>query len=557
MATKGQTRVARPLAVVLLVLIGLYSLVFWKDWEPKLGLDLRGGTSVTLTPDRAKSPDVSGASLDKAVDIIRNRVNGTGVAESEVVREGENILVALPDVGRDQALRLVGQTAQLRFRKVLNAAAGSPTPAVTATPSAPVSGTPTPSRTATPTVRPSASASASPAARSRALGQALLGQVGTPTPSPTATGRGPTGTPTPTGTPRATPAPAPTTPLTPAALQALFATVDCTKPADLERIRGADDPNQQIVSCDQTGEAKYLLDVAAVVGSDVSTATETVDTAGAWQVELRLTSEGRKKFGDLTAATVNQQIAIVLDGIVQSAPTVSQAIPDGIATITGDFDKKEAQDLANVLKYGALPLTFDQSQTQTITPTLGEDQLNAGMLAGVLGLIAVFIYGVLYYRGLGLVTVLGLLIFAALNYAMVVILGNSDVGFTLTLAGIAGLIVSTGISADSYVVFYERLKDEVHEGRSLRAGVDRGFARAFRTILAADFVSFLAAGTLYVLSVGAVRGFAFTLGLATLIDVFVAWFFTRPMVSWLTRTRLFSEGRFIGIRSAVTSPREA
>ncbi len=204
-----------------------------------------------------------------------------------------------------------------------------------------------------------------------------------------------------------------------------------------------------------------------------------------------------------------------------------------------------------MLKYGALPVVFNQSegQTQTISPTLGEESLHAGLLAGAIGIALVIIYSIAYYRGLGLVTVAGLCVFSGFTWALVCILGET-IGFTLTLAGIAGLIVSIGITADSYVVFYERLKDEAREGKSLRQSVDRGFQRSFRTLLAADFVSFLAAVILYVVSIGAVRGFAFTLGMATILDVIIAYFFTRPTVMLLTRTKLFTEGRFVGIKTA-------
>ena len=526
----------RSLAILLIVVLGLFGLIIWQDWEPKLGLDLRGGTSVILTPNRAKSGDVNSAALDKAVEIISQRVNATGVAEAEVVREGENILVALPDVGRSEALALVGRTAQLRFRKVLQTGPGTPAAVVppTATPTTKPSATPSASRTP----------SATPTAQQRPISSALLPQA-TPTPSPT-------GSAAPTSRPSASASPAPAQPTTQASLLELFNEIDCAKAEDRERIQNSDAPNQQVVACDaDPAGAKYLLDKADVVGTDVAKALATTDQTSSWYVELTMTDAGRPKWAKLTTETVQQQIAIVLDGLVESAPVVQAALLDGQAQITGTFSKREAEDLANVLKFGALPITFDQSQTQEITPTLGEESLRAGLLAGVLGIALVLMYGFVYYRGLGIVTLVGLLIFAALNFAMIVILGNTDVNFTLTLAGIAGLIVSVGISADSYVVFYERLKDEVKEGRSLRAGIDRGWARAFRTIITADLVSLLAAATLYILSVGAVRGFAFTLGLATMIDVAVAYFFTRPAVTLLTRTKLFSEGRFIGITAAM------
>jgi preprotein translocase subunit SecD len=238
-------------------------------------------------------------------------------------------------------------------------------------------------------------------------------------------------------------------------------------------------------------------------------------------------------------------VAIVLDNVVVSAPGINEPITGGQAEISGGspgFSQSTASDLANVLKYGALPLAFDQSEVSTISPTLGADQLRAGLIAGALGLALVILYSLAYYRGLGLVSVLSLVVAAAITYAAVVLLGK-QIGFTLTLAGVAGVIVSIGITADSFIVYFERLRDEVRDGRSVRVAAETGWARARRTIIAADFVSILAAAVLYILSVGGVRGFAFTLGLTTLVDVLVVFLFTKPFVSVLVATKFFGSGR--------------
>jgi preprotein translocase subunit SecD len=556
MATKtpqrsGPFRPSRPLAVLLLVLIGLNAFVIVKKWTPRQGLDLVGGTSVILTPKGGKP---SAGALASAVDIIRQRVNGTGVSSAEVVAEGQNVRVSLPNVGRADALKIVGTTAQLTFRPVLQTLQPGP-----ATPASP-----TPSASAKPSVKPSGSAtpkaSVSATANKRPLTRALLPAQTSPTPQPSTTPK-PTGTPK---TPTVPSTPAPPQQTLPPDVNTVITDLDCSDAGDRQKVAqmfGAPEHDtQQIASCDTDGNAKYLLGPAEMSGKDVKGASATIDannggiSTGGWMVSLNLKSA--KKWADLTQKYTGQQVAIVLDGLVESAPQIKERIPDGNASITGNFKEKDAKALANVLKYGALPVQFEQSQTQTISPTLGKQSLHGGLLAGLLGLGLVLVYALLYYRGLGLVTVLGLLVFGALNWALVVILGHT-MGFTLTLAGIAGLIVSVGISADSYVVFYERLKDEVRDGRSLRQSVDRGWTRAWRTILTADFVSFLAAAILYWLSVGEVRGFAFTLGLATALDVCVAWLFTRPFVALLSRTRFFTEGRFIGIAAGTPAAKEA
>ncbi|HEU4911190.1 MAG TPA: protein translocase subunit SecD [Actinomycetes bacterium] len=517
-----------------------------QKYQPRLGLDLEGGTSVILTPRVApgEKGEITQDTLDQAVSIIRNRVDSFGVAESEVTTAGDNIVISIPGKQDRSILDTVQQTAELRFRQVLQTGAGVPAP----TPS------PTGSASPSPSPSPSGSPSGSPTATtdSRAVPKAL-----------TAAGSSPSATPSPSGSatpsPGETPAPQPSPPATSGditpALQQRFAELDCSDPEAVRqslREPGRDDPKSPIVTCDEEGVEKFILGPAEVLGTDVSGASAELQTnqqgvsTGGWVVQLDFTGDGRKKFADITRRLFSEagdrnRFAIVLDGLVVSAPTTNAVITGGNAEISGNFSQAEASDLANVLKFGALPLTFDPGEVQEISATLGGDQLRAGVIAGIIGLLLVVVYSLLYYRGLGIVTVASLAVAAVLTYGMVVLLGWA-IGFRLSLAGIAGLIVAIGITADSFVVFFERIRDEVRDGKPLRIAVETGWQRARRTILAADFVSFLAAVVLYVLSVGGVRGFAFTLGLTTLIDVFVVFLFTKPLVTLLARTRFFGQG---------------
>jgi len=339
-----------------------------------------------------------------------------------------------------------------------------------------------------------------------------------------------------------------------AALQQEFVALDCTQKAKVQQALqqpGADATKQPLVTCATDGTEKYILGPAVVLGTEVKSASAGLASnngvaTGGWEVNLSFNGSGRKKFGDVTREMVSKtgdlnRFAIVLDGLVVSAPTTQGAIVDGNAQITGSFTQAEATNLANILKYGALPLTFDAGDVQQVSATLGGNQLRAGLTAGVIGLLLVVFYSLLYYRGLGFVTVASLCVSAVLTYGMVVLLGW-QIGFRLSLAGVAGLIVAIGITADSFIVFFERLRDEVREGRTLRVAVENGWVRARRTILAADFVSFLAAVILYILSAGSVRGFAFTLGLTTLIDIVVVFMFTKPTLTILAGTKFFGQG---------------
>ncbi|WP_250291489.1 protein translocase subunit SecD, partial [Frankia sp. CiP1_Cm_nod1] len=542
-------------------------------WTPKLGLDLQGGTSVILTP-RSTEPGkgVDSGAVNKAVDIIRERVNGLGVAEAEVKRNNTQIEISVPGRGRNDVVQLVGQTAELRFREVYTSGAAIPaapaTPpaasaAPTATPTVPVPGA-THGAPGAASAPPAATTGPSPSTTTRpdVVGSGLLAQAaptapaGSVVPAPAASASPAPGVP-----PAAVPAapgqraqPAADTP--PADVVARFESLTCA-PSDVRsRAAATDRPTDWVASCDRSGAVKYLLMPATVIGTDVKSATAglassggtTSVSTGEWVVNVSFTGSGQTAFTKLTERTLGKQVAIVLDGVVQSAPSTNDRIA-GDAQISGSFTQSSAQDLANVLRYGALPLSFEQSSAESISPTLGQDSLNAGLLAGAIGLALVTFYSFAYYRALGIVVLSSLAVSGALVYASVVLLGEW-IGFTLTLAGIAGLIVSIGVTADSFVVYFERVKDEVRENRTVRVATERAWPSARRTMLSADTVSFLAAAVLYVLSVGSVRGFAFTLGLSTLIDVLIMFIFTKPVVTLLVRRPFFATSRFSGLTVA-------
>jgi preprotein translocase subunit SecD len=538
-AATNAPRPWRSLGVLALLLAVMYgTMALLGEWTPRLGLDLRGGTSVTLSATTPDGSDPTPESMRQALDIIRSRVNGSGVAEAEITTQGAtNIVVQVPGVGQDELVRLVGQTAELRFRPVRAVIpGGSPAPAPTPTPSPGDTSTPSPDATATPAPTNAEPTESPPAGR--ALTEGLLGQPAdtsspTPSPSPSATATAP-----------AAPEQPPAGEGPPSAEeQAQLAAVDC---ADLAE-GSVDDPAKSLFTCDEEGANRFLLGPADVVGTDVDNATAGIPQGDvSFVVNLDFTDEGSDKFFASTQKLASQTFpnnafAIVLDGKVVTYPTVNEPIPGGQAQISGSFTQAEAQALATVLNYGALPLSFETSDLSTVTPTLGVAQLKAGLLAGLIGLGLVLVYSLLYYRGLGLVVFASLIVAGLFTYAAIVLLGQA-IGFTLTIAGIAGIIVSIGITADSFVVYFERIRDEIREGRSVRMSVETGWARARRTILASDAVSLFAAFFLYVFSVANVRGFAFALGLTTLVDLIIVFLFTKPMVTVLARSRFFGAG---------------
>ncbi|MBO0834920.1 MAG: protein translocase subunit SecD [Actinobacteria bacterium] len=538
------------------------------------GLDLSSGTSITLQavttkqPGQQHPPPPSPQAMAKAVQIITNRVEATGLTGASVVPQGTNeIVVSAPGAGAQSLSRLVGETALLRLRQVLYEA---PNRVSSATPSAPASPSPaSPSSAPSSSGAPKASASPTPSAGSgQAVGASKVGAAASASPSAAAS-------PSTAASPAASPSASAGQPgrlattadgagdaqaLTPATVQ-LFDKLNCDAKNWKTQIYGEnpnawDNPKVQTVAC--LGGNKWAMAPAVVEGKDLTNVKAQLQQTQGWVVTFNVRNPAAGKLGTLTTTMVNQYynassgqatspldyLAVVLDGDLQgSPPQVTGAISTSGQINGGNagFSQNQANQLANVLKFGSLPLSFHNLFTSSVSPSLGSDQLSAGLTAAVVGLLLVVVYSFIYYRGLGIVSVLSLSIAAALSYLAVVLLSAHE-GFTLSLAGIAGLIVAIGITADSFIIYFERLRDEVREGRSLRAAVERGWNRARRTILVSDTVSFLAALLLYILSAGDVRGFAFTLGLTTLIDVVVVFLFTKPMISLLARTKFYGQG---------------
>lgn len=522
---------------------------------PKLALDLAGGTTVTLTAVTESGKNPPNAQMAQAVNIIRDRVNGLGVSEADVTKQGANHIVVQVPGTEDQRriVDLIGTTAQLQFRQAYAIAAGTATAqAPSPTPTTTGKGGKAEKEKAGKSPSPSTSPSASSSPRGRALSQALTA------PSP---GGSPSASPSPSAPAAPPPIQAPQAPqqdyagIDDKAVIAQFEKLSCA--GNDKKVSGADDPAKKFVAaCDQDGKSKYILGPVRVEGKQVSEANAQPPNVqqgqGSWQVQLQFKSQGSKQFAAVTSEAFRspeggpqRQVAIVLDGQVVSAPSIDNgAITGGTASIYGppeSFTQQYATDLSNVLKYGALPLKFQKSSIETVSSTLGDDQLHGGLVAGAIGLGLVVLYSLLYYRGLGLVSVASLLVAAAITYLSVVLLGH-NIGFRLSLAHIIGLIVSIGITADSFIVYFERMRDELRAGRALRPSVESAWRRARRTILVADAVTFIAAVVLYLLAVGGVAGFAFAMGLTTLIDVAVVFFFTKPLVALLARTKFFGRG---------------
>lgn len=511
---------------LVVVLVGLMGIS--KTWTPKLGLDLRGGTTITLTArNTAGAGAIDPASLQQARTIIQSRVDSLGVGESEVTTAGDKqVVVSVPNVQQDRLVALVGQTALLRFRAVY--AAEQQAPPVAPTPAPGASSSPPPSSA------PSASAgapapTASPSGNNRPMPALPTAPPAPTTPRPTAEGKG-------------TPPDQAISWQPSQADQTDFAAFTCD-----QQNNQVDVSDQPLFSCNQQGTEKYLLGPTLIQGNQLTGANAGIPQSEVqWVVNLQFNAEGATAFEKATRelasrAAPQNRFAIVLDGQSISAPSVSAAIPGGQARISGSFTQQSANELASVLKYGALPLAFDVSEVTNVSATLGGEQLRAGLIAGIIGLILVVGFCFLYYRGLGLVVVSSLLVAGVITYALMVLLGSS-VGFALNLPGIAGAIVAIGVTADSFVIYFERIRDEVRDGRSLRTAVETGWRRARQTVLIADAVSMLSALVLFILAIGSVKGFAFTLGLTTLIDVLVVFMFTKPLMSLLARTRFFGGG---------------
>ena len=527
------------IATVVLIL-GTFLATVVGGSSPVLGLDLQGGIEVRLQPV-GKSRGT--AVLDKAVDIIRNRVNGLGVAETEVKRDGNQIVVDLPGVkDRDKARRIVGKTAELRFRPVLGQLPPLGTSLKPTTTNSAGSSTTSSPGVTTPTTAAAVSSTTTPPATTAKPGKAVGVQRAPATTTAPTTATSPTtvGATAPATTATTAPAPAATNPPnTPAAQDKRGATV----------ILPGRDPKA----------ARFELGPTALTGKLVTGAdARFLGGADGWVVDITFNSDGSTKFNALAAASFPKSppqnaVAIVLDGVVQSAPAFRTSSFTGNVQISGNFTQTEAEDLATVLKFGSLPVQLKPLTTTSVSPTLGRDQLDAGLLAGIIGLALVALYMLAFYRVLGAVVIVGLLLSGMAVYTLITYLGDS-IGLTLTLAGVVGLIVSVGITVDSYIVYFERLKDEVRTGRTVRSSVDRGFVRSFKTILAADLVSLIAAGILYWQAIGSVRQFAFLLGLSTILDLLVSYFFMHPLVQQLAKSRALVATKRVGIAAGLDTP---
>jgi preprotein translocase subunit SecD len=496
--TKGARKRLTWLGVLIIGLVAIIGLGSATNagatFVPKLALDLQGGTQIILAPVVQEGTKVTEEQLLQAVAIIRQRVDASGVSEAQINTQGNNnIVVSIPGNPDENTLKLIRSSAKLEFRPVLATGQG-------------VSATVGNTGDAT-----SATASA--------------------TPSATAATTGPIA-----GVDDAT--------------IKFYDALDCTQP--FRQAGQIDDPTKPIVTCDTDLYGKYILGPVEVEGTDIADAnagtvtTSTGASTNTWAVNLKFTGKGSDKFAATTGrlfplAAPQNQFAITLDGYVITAPTLQAVITGGEAQITGNFDKNSSKSLADQLKYGALPISFEVQSQENISATLGSEQLTSGLLAGAIGLLLVIIYSFFQYRGLALVTVGSLVVAAVITYLMIALLSWRQ-GYHLSLSGVAGLIVAIGITADSFIVYFERVRDELRDGRNLGAAVETGWKRALRTILVSDGVSLLAAVVLYSLTVGNVRGFAFTLGLTTLIDLAVVILFTHPMLELLAKTKFFSSG---------------
>ncbi len=509
--TGSQTHPGRLLLIMALITAAVAAWAFWpgQDNTVRLGLDLRGGTQVILQPQAVQEgASITDDQLAQTVAIIRQRVDGVGVAEAEVTVQGSGdgaaIVVSVPDVSQERLVELVGRTALLDFRPVWTIL--GPAPA-----------------SLDDTTAPAPAPTADDAATSAQIVQAA------------------------DNTPE---------------FQAEVAALDCLDP--INQAGGSpDDPELWLGTCDTDGAAKYSLQPAFIQGTNVTDAVAQLPAqgVGGWVVSLTFDSEGARALAEASqelyalpecspgGPSPCNAFAIVLDGVVVSAPRFNEPIIGGQAQIEGDFTSQEAQDLANVLSYGALPVNLDVVEVTSVSPTVGNDQLRAGLIAGAIGALLIVFFLLFYYRVLGIIAVLSLVVAGALSYMAFVGLGKT-VGFTLTLAGVAGAIVSIGITADSFIIYYERIRDALREGKTMRQAAEVGWSATRRTILAADFVTLLAAVVLYIISVGNVKGFAFTLGLITLIDIFVAFLFTYPMTVLICRSGWMQKGTWLtGLRT--------
>lgn len=539
MAQAPAIRRARRSLVALLVLIvgitGLIALGVWRGdatWTPKLALDLQGGTQIVLAPKLSDGQSVSGEQLQQAVEIIRQRVDASGVSEAEITTVGtQNISVSIPGKADEATLQRIEASAKLDFRPVLFFGANNGSTLQDPTSAVGDDGAEDGAEGQTDAIESEADAAADGTAEDEDVPAASESDTGDLYPSPL-----------------------PETAYDPAwVTEALFAEYDQFTCSAEETLGLSEAPTDRpLITCDEFGLYKYILGPVEMGGETITDAvaqigtTSTGATTGQWVVQITLDKSGTKTFGEISTRMYGQpepanMFAFVLDSTVISAPTMNGLILDGRPSISGSFTQESAQVLANQLKFGALPIGFTVQSQEDISATLGTNQLSAGLIAGLIGLLLVVIYSLIQYRALGSVTILSLAIAGVLTYLLLTLFSWRQ-GYRLSLAGIAGIIVAVGFTADSFIVYFERIRDALRDGFSLDRAVEQGWKKAFRTVLASDGINFLAAAILFVLAVGSVQGFAFTLGLTTIVDVIVVALFTHPMVTLLARTRFYSEG---------------
>lgn len=504
MATTGHSAKARGalVSMVLLLLLvagGIFGTTFaGGSWSPKLALDLSGGSQLILSPqvNDADGGQVTDEQLEQAVEIIRQRVDGSGVAEAEVTTQsGQNVVVSVPGVLSPETRELIQTSAQMSFRAVLNS--GAPTPIT---------------------------------------GDAVATEESLPVPTAEPTDGSDYNWVTPE-------------------LWREYEALDCSIPSNVDEAE--QDPNAAIVACSTDGQEKYILGPIEIYGTEIKNASFSQVTGGTgystgqWGVNIEFNESGTATFKDVTtrlnsirganSSDPRARFAIMLDGAVLSSPVTQAVITNGQPQITGNFTEQEASQLAEQLKYGALPISFTIQSEQQISATLGADQLKMGLLAGLIGLILVFIYSLFQYRLVGLVNISSILVAAGFSYGVIILLGHL-MNYRLSLAGVAGLIVSIGLMADSFIVYFERIRDEIRAGRTIPAAIDHGWNRAKRTIMASKAVNLLAALVLYFASVGNVRGFAFTLGLTAIADLIITFLFIHPLMVLLGQRDYFRNG---------------
>lgn len=508
----------KSLSWLLAIIIGLTALIAVgslsdenASFTPKLALDLQGGTQVILSPLLLDGQAVTAEQLGQAVSIIRQRVDASGVSEAQVITQGDrNIIVSIPGVPDENTLALIKASAKLEFRAVLLTSVGAPTSSIDGGDLSPDGADP---------------------AEDNAIDEEAVEDE-----SPSL--------------PNAAPTDASDLNWITPELRAAFDALDCSSP--FRQPGQVDDPLLPLITCDVSGTEKFILGPVEVEGANISDAsngtvqTSTGASTNTWAVNLEFDGVGTQAFSNVTQrlfplTAPRNQFAITLDGFVITAPTTQAVITNGSAQITGMFDRDSSKVLSDQLKYGSLPIGFEVESQENISASLGSEQLTNGLIAGLIGLVLVIIYSALQYRGLAIVTIGSLLIAAVLVYLFIAVLSWRQ-GYRLSLAGVAGLIVAIGITVDSFIVYFERVRDEIREGRSLEVAVENAWKRALRTILASDAVSFTAAATLFLLTVGNVRGFAFTLGLTTIVDLIVVLLFTHPLLQLLARTKFFSSG---------------